>query len=100
MPHDPVTLRDIVVPKEVFSGNDRVVRKQYIAPDGVDLWRDFDLWAAEQAMKVLESEYPGHTWRVIHDSAQGVCLISIPILMGVNNSARGYCRCTSGGQEP
>jgi hypothetical protein len=36
-------------------------------------------------MKVLEAEYPGHTWRVLHETAQGVCLISIPILMGINN---------------
>jgi hypothetical protein len=90
MSHDAVTLKDTVLPKETFGGNDRVVRTQYVAPstpDGDvadDPFKEFDLWAAGEAMKVLEAEYPGHTWRVVHDSAQGVCLISIPILMGVN----------------
>lgn len=90
MPHDPVTLRETVLPKTTHGGNDRVVRTSYIpnaTDDGdvaPDTRKDFDLWAAGEAMKVLESEYPGHTWRVVHDSAQGVCLISIPILMGIN----------------
>lgn len=90
MPHDAVTIREDVLPKETFGGHDRVVRTQYIAPSdsdgGIadDPFMEFDLWATAEAMKVLNAEYPGHTWRVIHDSHQGVCLISIPILMGVN----------------
>jgi hypothetical protein len=67
------------------------VRTQYVAPandDGSvaeDPYKEFDLWAAAQATAVLESEYPGHTWCVRHETAQGVCLISIPILMGINH---------------
>jgi hypothetical protein len=52
---------------------------------GEDVRKDFDIWAAGQALQVLESEYPGHLWRVVHDSKQGMAFISIPILMGVNN---------------
>ena len=90
MPHDAVTLRQDVIEKSTPGGNDRVVLTKYIAPasdDGgvaPDIWKDFDIWAARQAMNVLEAEYPGHTFSVIHDSHQGVCLISIPILMGIN----------------
>ena len=90
MPLDPVTLRDDVVEKTTVGGNDRIVRTQYEAPANPDGSRaedphaGFDLWAAEQAMAILESEYPGHCWRVIHDSAQGIALISIPLLMGVS----------------
>jgi len=90
MPHDAVTLREDVLAKTTHGGNDRVVRTQHLAPAGPDgeiaedLCKAYDLWAAGEVMKVLEAEYPGHTWRVIHDAAQGVCLISIPILMGVN----------------
>jgi hypothetical protein len=90
MPHDPVTTRQDVLPKSSPGGNDRVVLTQYEAPAtadggiGEDLRKEYDEWAAREVMKTLEAEYPGHHWRVIHDSAQGVCLISIPILMGVN----------------
>ena len=90
MPHDAVTIREDVLPKDTHGGNDRVVRTQHIAsanPDGSvaeDLLKDFDIWAARQVGAELERHYPGHHWRVIHDSFQGVCLISIPILMGIN----------------
>lgn len=90
MPHDAVTLREDVLPKDTHGGNDRVLRTQHIAPaDGEggiaeDLLKEFDIWAARQVMDELERNYPGHSWRVIHDSFQGVCLISIPILMGIN----------------
>lgn len=90
MPHDAITLRTDVLEKDTHGGNDRVVLTQYEAPatadSGIaeDLAKEFDIWAAGEAMKILEAEYPGHCWRVVHDSAQGVCLMSIPILMGVN----------------
>jgi hypothetical protein len=91
MPFDPVDVRQDVLLKDSPGGHDRVVMTKYEAPTsidgeslGEDRWADFDIWAAGEAMKVLESEYPGHTFRVIHDSHQGVALISIPILMGVN----------------
>lgn len=90
MPHDLQTVRQDVLEKTTSGGNDRVVLTQYEAPStpegGIaeDTRKDFDFWAARQAMAVLESEYPGHLWRVVHDSAQGMAYISIPILMGVN----------------
>lgn len=94
MPHDLTTIRQDILPKSSPGGHDRVVRTMYEAPAtadehgnigvGEDLRKEYDEWAAGQVMKVLESEYPEHCFRVIHDSAQGVCLISIPILMGVN----------------
>jgi hypothetical protein len=91
MPHDAITLREDVLPKTTLGGNDRVMRTQYIAPadgDGGiadDIWKDFDIWAAKQVQNELEKFYPGHNFRVFHDSFQGVCLISIPVLMGINN---------------
>lgn len=90
MPHDAVTLREDVLLKDRPGQHDRVIRTQYVASataDGgiaPDTRKEYDLWAAGEVMKVLEAEYPGHCFRVVHDSAQGVCLISIPILMGIN----------------
>lgn len=90
MPHDAVTLRQDILHKDRPGQHDRVVLTQHVASytgDGEiaeDLLKEYDLWAAGEVMKVLEAEYPGHTWRVVHDSFQGVCLISIPILMGIN----------------
>jgi hypothetical protein len=90
MPHDAVTLREDVLLRRNPGDNDRVVRTQYIpraetdTTISEDTWKDFDLWAARQVMDTLEKHYPGHTWRVVHDSFQCVCLISIPILMGIN----------------
>lgn len=51
---------------------------------GHDPLQAYDEWAAKQVMNTLEQHYPGHCFRVLHDSKQGVCLISIPVLMGVN----------------
>lgn len=94
MPHDLVTTGQTVLPREYHGGHDRVVLRKYEAPAiadergnvgiGEDTWRAFDEWAAGEVMAVLERQYPGHSFRVIHDSHHGVCLISIPILMGVN----------------
>lgn len=91
MPHDLVTTRQDVIEKTHVGGNDRVVLTKYEAPAnaeggiGEDTFREFDEWAARAVMKELERLYPGHLWRVVHDSFQGVCLISIPILMGINH---------------
>jgi hypothetical protein len=90
MPHDAVIARQDVLLGGGNGAHDRVVltkREQPSDADGnaiVDLFQAYDEWAAREVMKTLEAEYPGHCWRVIHDSFQGVCLISIPILMGVN----------------
>lgn len=96
MPHDLVTTRQDVLEKSAPGGNDRVLLTKYEAPAtadvnahgfgiGEDAFKEFDIWAAKQAMTVLEGEYPGHLWRVVHDSKQGMAFISIPILMGVNH---------------
>lgn len=90
MPHDPVIERTTVLEKTTHGGNDRVVLSKYEAPAtadggfGEDFYKEYDEWAAGEVLRELEREYPGHLWRVIHDSFQGVCLISIPVLMGVN----------------
>jgi hypothetical protein len=90
MPHDLVTTRQEVLAKSSIGGHDRVVLTKHEAPAGpnneveFDPFQEFDEWAARQVMKTLEQHYPDHCFRVIHDSHQGVCLISIPILMGVN----------------
>lgn len=91
MPHDLVTTGQTVLEKTTHGGNDRVVLRKYEAPataDGgiaFDPFKEYDEWATDQVTAQLEKEYPGHHFRVIHDSHQGVCLISIPILMGINN---------------
>lgn len=91
MPHDLVTERQTVLERTRLGGHDRVVLQRYEAPAtadggiGEDVRKDYDQWAAAQVMAVLEAEYPDHLWRVVHDSHHGVCLISIPILMGINN---------------
>jgi hypothetical protein len=90
MPHDLQTTSQHVLLKDSFGSHDRVVMVKHEAPAGPnaevleDPLREYDEWAAKQVMTTLEQHYPGHCWRVIHDSKQGVCLISIPILMGVN----------------
>lgn len=91
MPHDSVIERQDVLLRDTKGGHDRVMLTRHEAPAtpdggvGVDLLKEYDEWAARQVMKTLESEYPGHCWRVVHDSFQGMCLISIPILMGINH---------------
>lgn len=50
-----------------------------------DQWREYDIWAATRARALLMSIYPGHSWGVVHDSAQGYCSVGIPLLMGFNN---------------
>jgi hypothetical protein len=51
----------------------------------VEAINDFDLWRAGRVMAVLKTQFPGHLWCVEHDLAQGICKISIPILMGICN---------------
>src|SRR5438105_314939 len=90
MPHDLTTEHLTVLEKDQHGGHDRVLLQKYearaTADNGIaeDVWKDYDIWAAKQVMAVLERHYPGHLWRVVHDSFQGMCLISIPVLMGVN----------------
>lgn len=91
MPHDLVTTRQDVVLKDTHGGHDSVVLSKYEAPSGpdgevaFDPFKEYDDWAARQVMATLRAHYPGHFWHVVHNCAQGVCLISIPILMGINN---------------
>ena len=90
MPHDPVNARRDIVEGTSAGQHDRVIltkREQPANDDGsiaFDPHQAYDEWAAKQVMNTLEQHYPGHLFRVIHDSKQGVCLISIPILMGIN----------------
>lgn len=90
MPHDPVIARQDVLEHDRPGQHDRVMltkREQPSGPDGEilqDRFQAYDEWAARQVMDVLEQHYPGHLFRVIHDSHQGMCLISIPVLMGIN----------------
>lgn len=90
MPHDAEIVRQDVLLKSTHGGNDRVVLTKREAPSGpngevlADPFQEYDEWAAKQVMNTLEEHYPGYCFRVIHDSKQGVCLISIPVLMGVN----------------
>jgi hypothetical protein len=91
MPHDPVIESQEVVFRTGKDTPDRVVLNRYEAPatpdSGIaeDPYKASDLAACAQAMRTLEKHYPGHCFRVIHDSKQGICLMSIPILMGINN---------------
>ncbi len=91
MPHDLQTVRQDIIHKDEHGAHDMAVLKKYEAPadgDGYvarDPHKGFDEWAAGEVMAILNAEYPGHFWRVVHDSHHGVCLISIPILMGINN---------------
>ncbi len=91
MPHDLVTTRQDVLEKSHKGGHDRVLLTKYEAPatadNGIapDALKEYDEWAAKQAMAVLEAAYPDHFWRVVHDSFQGMAFISIPVLMGINN---------------
>lgn len=71
--------------------HDSVLLERYVGPnpDHIDeeqrlaAIHEFDLWRARRVMSVLLKEYPGHLWCVEHDLAQGICKISIPILMGI-----------------
>lgn len=90
MPHDLVTTRQDIVHKDTHGGHDSVILNRYEAPSGpdgevaFDPFKEYDEWVAAQVMTTLKTHYPGHFWRVVHSCAQGVCLISIPILMGIN----------------
>lgn len=90
MPHDLITTRQDVLLKDTAGGHDRVMLQMLEAPAGPDgevledPFQGFDDWATKQVTETLERHYPGHSFRVIHSSHHKVCLISIPILMGVN----------------
>ena len=91
MPHDVTTLREDVIEKSVSGvGHDMVVRTQHEAPAGPnnevldDPHKGMDLANAAWMMDVLKRHYPGTPWRTIHDGAQGMAYLSIPVLMGIN----------------
>lgn len=84
MSGDPETTAETVV--EGTNGrHDIVLVERHIAPSEgeEDPVKDFDAWRARRVMAVLQHAYPGHLWAVDHDLKQGVCKISIPILMGI-----------------
>lgn len=88
MPHDPITLRQDVLEKDSFGGNDRVVVTKYEAPaeddnvDADDPYKQQDLAVAATMMKWLNKHYPGHLWGCVADLRQGIVKFNIPILMG------------------
>lgn len=99
MPHDPVAVGQIVVEKDTHGGHDLVLRATHEAPadaDGgvaEDPFKEYDLFVARRAVEVLLTAYPGYPWSAKHDTVLNrktgnhdkLLLISIPILMGVNN---------------
>jgi hypothetical protein len=106
MPHDAELIGQTVHEGD-FGQHDMVLMERHSAPvaeDGVseefDPVKDFDLWRARRVMTMLMSKYPGHFWCVEHDLSQGICKISIPILMGICNwyviNLRTHCDLTIG----
>jgi hypothetical protein len=90
MPHDPVTLRQTVVEKSSPGGHESVVLTKYEAPTDADgnavddPFARMDLANAKWMLGILQRHYPGHLWRCVHDGAQKMAYVSIPILMGIN----------------
>jgi hypothetical protein len=90
LPHDPVTLRQDVVLKDIHGGNDRIVLTKYEAPStpdsgiAADPYKEQDIAIAGTMMKWLEKHFPGHLWGCISDIKQGIVKFNLPILMGVN----------------
>lgn len=92
MPLDPVVQRRDVVEKVSSGGHDMVLTSEHEAQceaDGVtaiaDLFKEYDLWVARNVVKELLKVYPGYPWAVKSDAAGHLLMISIPVLMGVNN---------------
>ena len=81
-------MSDEIVGQTVVEGgpgeHDMVLVERHVGEED-DPVRDFDRWRANRVMAVLKAEYPGHLWYVEHDLKQGICKISIPILMGICN---------------
>lgn len=47
-----------------------------------DRHAEFDMTLAREVGRTLLAHYPGHFWAVECDSKQGICTITIPILLG------------------
>lgn len=90
MPHDPVIERQDVVLKRGTGQHDMVAVTSYEAPCGPngevlhDPYKGMDQSNQKWMQEVLQRHYPGHFWKVIHDGAQRMAYVSIPILMGIN----------------
>lgn len=88
MPHDHITIRQDVLAKDTHGGHDTVVLTKYEPPAKSDTevaddpYRASDQAIADNMMKWLRREYPGHLWGVVVDQAQGIAKFNIPILMG------------------
>ena len=96
---DPITVKTEIVEDDAPGAHDQKRTTQYIPTldaDGnvlPDPYREYDIWVADQAARLLEEAYPGYGWRTMHDTARNkdtgnhdkILLISIPVLMGINN---------------
>lgn len=92
MPLDPVVQRRDVVEKSAFGGHDQVLTSEHegnFEADGVtpaeDPYKEFDLYIARNVIRDLMRVYSGYPWAVKSDTAGHLLMISIPVLMGVNN---------------
>lgn len=90
MPHDPILLRQDVIPKAKTGGHDMVVLTKHEAPatpdEGIahDPYKAKDLEVAGTMMKWLNEKYAGYPWATQCDSKQGIVKFNIPILMGTD----------------
>lgn len=92
MPLDPVVLRRDTVERHDRGLHDMTVTSETetsFEADGVtpieDPCKDFDLFVARNVIKDLMRVYPGYPWAVKSDTRGHLLMISIPVLMGVNN---------------
>jgi hypothetical protein len=89
MPHDPILLKQEVVPKTRHGAHDMVVLHKYVAPaagDGgiaPDPYKEKDAKIAETMMAWLSKHYPGYPWAAESDFQQGIVKFNIPVLMGI-----------------
>lgn len=85
---EPVTEKFHVLEKQ--DDHDQVVMEQYIAQPGEesvekDEFREPDKAMAEWILAFIKTRFPcGYEWCVRSDLRQGVVMISLPLLMGVN----------------
>jgi hypothetical protein len=81
---DPIVVRLEVVESGGFRRKMLTASKRTTLTE--DQWVAYDQWAAQRAMALLRHHYPGYDgwWRVSYDSGQGICDISMPLLMGAN----------------
>lgn len=80
----------VVTGKESGADHDQVVMKQYIPQPGdepieADQHREADEAMANWVLTFIRTRFPcGYEWCVRSDLRQGVVMISLPLLMGVN----------------